>query len=253
MAAYIHHVQLCTRYGLKYVQKFVQNANFNLFAERCTDSLKQWAVRSGSAVFVINQPVQTCDHPTDIEHAEYRKLTDSDTSHTDARRSFNCVTHRNVNKQDKSRNCQAIPSSCFSSSMDQNVDTVFNVAFEVGNVEQFVECAQTNGATILCEPTVVHDSTGKVVIASVQSCIGNVVHTILDTKEYHGVFLPGFCNSAKTNLKLNHLNNVCGVEKEKTLTTHLDHITFASSIGSSTHIMDWYEKCFGMKRFKLSR
>ena len=237
------------------MQKFVQNANFNLFAERSTDSLKQWAVRSGSAVFVINEPVQTFDHSTPLatHRAEYKRTPGPDSdSHIDTQRTLHSVTHRNVNKQNKSRTCQSLPSTCFSSNKDESRDTVFNVAFEVGNVEQFVERAQTNGATILCEPTVVHDNTGKVVIASLQSCIGNVVHTILDTKNYHGVFLPGFCNSSvKTNLNLNHLNN--NDEKEKTLTTHLDHVTFASSIGSSTRIMDWYERCFGMKRFKLSR
>ncbi len=252
MAAYIHHVQLCTKDGAKFVQKFVQNANFKLFAERTTDSIRQWAIRGGSAVFVINEPVISNDLPQElsIENRHKLKLTSSCSKLTSD--GTNRLGLDSSNKLSKSiLHNRHIPPLCFSSNKNRDIETVFNVSFEVPNVEQSVERAQRNGAKILCEPTEVHDDSGRVVVASVQSCIGNVVHMLLNTAEYHGVFLPGF-KGVKSHLNLqNSYENFSA--KTKGLLTHLDHVTFAANKGDSSHILEWYEKCFGMKRFKLSR
>lgn len=267
MAAYIHHVQLCTRNGAKYLQKFVQNVNLRLFARRDTDTLKQWAVRSGSTVFIINQPVETtgklenfCTLRTAADVVASSRKSDfvvSSSSHRehckhgqkDTPSPPHQVHHHPL------RSCQQIPMSCFSPlEWDRNIDTVFNVALEVCDVRRAVDRAQQNGANIMCEPTVVKDSNGEVTIAAVQSCVGNVVHTMLNTRDYHGVFLPGFRTVSSTDADEWHKN--AGDDEHSStnsLISHIDHITYVCNEGASGPILDWYEKCFGMKRFKLSR
>ncbi|XP_071488068.1 4-hydroxyphenylpyruvate dioxygenase-like protein [Diadema antillarum] len=158
-----------------------------------------------------------------------------------------------------------------------NIDTVCNVAFEVCDVEATVKRANSGGAQVLCQPTVIRDPHGYVEVAAVKSCVGNVVHTILNTKQYKGTFLPGFssvtCNPNESDdVALNgSIYNVVDQDltssteadsqtpvindtedaRMKPLVTHFDHITFAVPTGASHEVLDWYENCFGMNRFWL--
>ena len=71
-------------------------------------------------------------------------------------------------------------------------DTVFNVCMEVDSVEETTEMAAEIGAVILEKPKKIEDEFGEVVVSSVRSCLGNVIHSIVNTKSYTGAFLPGF-------------------------------------------------------------
>ena len=126
-------------------------------------------------------------------------------------------------------------------------DTVFNVAFEVNDVHHVLSVLKRHSGKILQEPKTLEDGDGEVDSLVVQTPIGNVAHTLLNTSRYAGVFLPGFANqniapdSTRTSNGLHDLN-----------LSHFDHITFACPQGTSKTFMDWYSRCFGFSRFQIN-
>lgn len=122
------------------------------------------------------------------------------------------------------------------------VDSVFNVALKVKNLTQIVDKFSRSGVAILKPVTTVSDDHGSVSFAVVRSCVGNVAHTLIDDSKYTGVFLPDF------ETDCNYSGDVPGM-----LVTHFDHVTFACNCGDSKTVLDWYSRCFGMRRFLINR
>ncbi|XP_033632579.1 4-hydroxyphenylpyruvate dioxygenase-like protein [Asterias rubens] len=253
---HIHHVQILVQNGTKYVQKFTRNVSFQLFAERKTAKLKQWVVRSGSIVFLLTESNNTVLREESTEPSEGTSTSGGDIKHR------NALHHPQENGSTRDVVfSESLPDQCFLESSQSSStgttqhnghstqDTVFNVAFEVYDVPGAICKAEENGAEVLCRPTVVRDpiSEGHVTIAAIKSCVGNVIHTLVDSSSYEGVFLPGFIAAVMSESeKSNSQHSPC-------LLTHIDHVTFACPMGASNLILEWYEKCFGMKRFFLMR
>ncbi|KAK2572164.1 4-hydroxyphenylpyruvate dioxygenase-like protein [Acropora cervicornis] len=138
-------------------------------------------------------------------------------------------------------------------------DTVFNVALEVKDVKQAVDIVQRNNGKVIRGPQISADSNGEVESAVIQTPIGNVVHTLLNSSNYGGIFLPGFHDN---NMALRETDDyVTSAETEtsyrravvsESILKHFDHITFACPLGTSQSIMKWYENCFGFSRFNIS-
>ncbi|XP_022094318.1 4-hydroxyphenylpyruvate dioxygenase-like protein isoform X2 [Acanthaster planci] len=262
--AHVHHVQILVQNGTKYLQKFTQNANFQLFASRKSANLRQWAVRSGSIVFIITDKVKR-----DALMGDSSAVRDSN-AHLKSKRRKTEVRCQPVPETLEPVHLQALPDHCFLEPSEfsklynlpcgtdcqsrQHRDTVFNIAFEVRDVGEALTRAATNGAKILCQTAVVSDTTnnGHVTIAAVQSCVGNVVHTLVDSSHYHGVFLPGFVSTRDHSVESRSDIPLANGELPACLTSHIDHVTFACPVGSSSEVLGWYERCFGMKRFLLT-
>ncbi|XP_038046247.1 4-hydroxyphenylpyruvate dioxygenase-like protein [Patiria miniata] len=269
--AHIHHVQIFVKNGTKYLQKFTRNANFRLFATRKTANLRQWAVQSGSIVFVITDMADTALTEDSLAASDNDADVKSNRQETETRSQAEL-------KRPEPVHLSAIPDECFLEPSkllkisetsrtayppNEHRDTVFNVAFEVRDVAETLARAASNGAKVLCQPAVISDPTngGHVTIAAVQSCIGNVVHTLIDSSPYNGVFLPGFVaagdrsnligGSIGNNSKATHNTSLVNGGPPMCLMSHIDHVTFACPIGSSSEALEFYEKCFGMKRFLL--
>lgn len=128
---------------------------------------------------------------------------------------------------------------CCAQDEHHKIDSVFNVALEVKNVEFVTARMQKIGGKLFQPVTEVRDHAGTVQYSIVGSCCGNVVHTLLDKSQYKGSFLPTF-DELKTGI----------VNKEPI--THIDHITYVCNPGESAKIIDWYQKCLGMKKFKTN-
>jgi len=87
------------------------------------------------------------------------------------------------------------------------------------------------------------DEYGSIEYACIKSCVGNVVHTLIDISQYSGFCLPGFIP-------------VSILEKEKSsqsLVNSIDHVAFAMPRNSALSSIVWYEKVFGMKRFTVNQ
>lgn len=130
-----------------------------------------------------------------------------------------------------------VPFSQFSSSVNQ-VDTVFNVALEVKNLEHVTNKMQKGGGKLFHPVTEVEDKTGKVRYSIVGSCCGNIIHTLLDKSQYQGSFLPTFQESFTAR----------GEEPF----THVDHLTYVCHPGESQNIIKWYQNCLGMQKFQTN-
>ena len=120
-------------------------------------------------------------------------------------------------------------------------DSVFNVALQVKDVQKCVDEMTRSGIVVLKEPQTVRDGNGSVSVAVVKSCVGNVVHTLVQKDDYQGVFLPGF-DSFKPIKDI-----------DLPLVSHFDHIAFVLERGESSKVLDWYSRCFGMRRFLINR
>nr|XP_054766066.1 4-hydroxyphenylpyruvate dioxygenase-like protein [Lytechinus pictus] len=274
-ASCVHHVQLAVRNGSRYVHKLISNVNFKLFAERRDVDSTDWVLRSGSSIYVVSEhraevfrnPASQVPRNSGRDDCSANPLTPSPTLAPAFSTRLSEVHHLGyVSPPISTQNLRfELPSSALG-----NIDTVCNVAFEVCNVSATVELAQKGGAQVLLEPTLIKDSSGYVTVAAIKSCVGNVVHTILNTEHYDGVFLPGFSKVSELDLCNNSISshNICDHSSQsccqsdsddlvkpesKETITHFDHVTFAIPTGTSNKVLDWYEKCFGMRRFWLDR
>ncbi len=66
----------------------------------------------------------------------------------------------------------------------KRIDTLFNVCFELGDVDSAVERVRARSADMVTvEPwTLAAEAEGSVRVAAVRSCVGNVIHTLVDTR-----------------------------------------------------------------------
>ncbi|XP_002735549.1 4-hydroxyphenylpyruvate dioxygenase-like protein [Saccoglossus kowalevskii] len=214
MAATVHHVRISVRNGPQMLKKFTKCLGFRLFAERRTVSSNQWAVRSGSAIFVIIE--RPCSLPATGELCE-----------------------RDPDQEIMSRSNSHREECC------PHVNSVYDVTFQVSDVDRTFSHARDNGAKVLETPHFDEDDLGRVRRAVVKSCVGDVVHTLLDTSEYTGSFLPGF--------KYIHDKETNNVSSSRDSLSHFDHVTYACPMGATEDILMFYEHCFGLKRFLVNR
>ncbi|KAK8722769.1 hypothetical protein OTU49_012026 [Cherax quadricarinatus] len=180
---------------------------------------------------------------------------------------------------------------CCRAKADHTIDSVFNVALVVKDVDQVTERVRSQGGQVIREPADISDAFGQVRYSIVTSCCGNIVHTLIDKSNYKGDFLPGFEAIQKfqdyaeedNNDNISSINNshfqsavqetnilngafemqkdTQGVSSDTNiynpghnppLSTHIDHVTYVCEAGKSQNLIEWYERCFGMKRFKIN-
>jgi 4-hydroxyphenylpyruvate dioxygenase len=70
-------------------------------------------------------------------------------------------------------------------------DGVRDIALWVDNAERAFELAIERGARQAQKPTVLRDDFGEVVIAGIHT-YGDTIHTLVERRNYRGLFLPGF-------------------------------------------------------------
>ena len=121
------------------------------------------------------------------------------------------------------------------------VDSVFNLCLEVGDVAGLSEAMVTAGSRLLLPPSSLVSEDGEVEVAVVSSPCDNVIHSLVNTSRYSGVFLPGFPSVEQEE----------GREGEELL-THIDHVTYVCEEGASARILDFYGQTCGMRRFLVA-
>ncbi|KAG1945372.1 4-hydroxyphenylpyruvate dioxygenase [Pimephales promelas] len=208
----LHHIALHVSNVDNVAQKLVSQFQFNLFAARVTDRVKQLALRRGSAVFVVNE--RPNEPVTESQSRGWSSVAARD--HRDLRCLYGAHAH-------------------------YPVDTVSNVCFEVECVERASRALRDQG---LCEflqpPTEVRDARGQVCFSVLRSAVGNVCHTLIDCSRYRGLFLPGF-SAVEAGSQT--------AERAHCPISHFDHITYACPRGSTALLTRWYQQNFGYRRF----
>lgn len=87
------------------------------------------------------------------------------------------------------------------------------------------------------------DKNGTVEYACVKSCIGNVVHTLIDTSKYSGAFLPGFEAVEQPAEEFTQEQIINGI----------DHVAFALPKQAALNSVQWYEGVLNMKRLVVNQ
>jgi 4-hydroxyphenylpyruvate dioxygenase-like putative hemolysin len=146
-----------------------------------------------------------------------------------------------VTERKKLSSKQFVPFSYFQTPVHE-VDTVFNVALEVKNLEGVTDRMQKFGGQLFHPVTEVEDKKGKVRYSIVGSCCGNIIHTLLDKSQYKGSFLPTFNYESEEDSK---------IQGEEPF-THVDHLTYVCYPGESPGIIQWYQDCLGMQKFRAN-
>lgn len=191
----VHHIEMQVKDVSAVTNKFTSQYGFTVIGQRHTTSGRQYLVQSGSSRFLISPRANVTAH---------------------ARPTLMSVTD-----------------SCCRT--ECAVDTAMNVAVEVDSVTAVTERVACGGSEVLQEPTTLTDQHGTLQYSIVRSCVGDVLHTLLNTKLYTRDLLPGFTSVPHELSSGNHV-------------THMDHFVYVCRPGESYGIAKWYEDCFNMKR-----
>ena len=117
-------------------------------------------------------------------------------------------------------------------------DTVFNICLEVDDVASTFTSMVSNGSTAILPPETLYSLDGNVIFALVSSPCPNVLHSLVNTSQFKGAFLPGFINQKQD-------------EEDNIGLTYMDHLTYVCTVGQAEKILSWYQKTCGMAKFRL--
>jgi len=116
-----------------------------------------------------------------------------------------------------------------------------DVAFEVDSVDAVYEAAVRNGAQVVASPSITKDSNGQVKMATIKT-YGDTTHTLVERKEYCGVFLPGYRSEEGKLDPLSRFLPIVGLEA-------IDHCVGNQDWDEMEDVCDYYEKVLGFHRF----
>jgi 4-hydroxyphenylpyruvate dioxygenase len=115
-------------------------------------------------------------------------------------------------------------------------DGVRDLALWVDDARKSYEATVSRGARSIREPEVLEDENGRVVIATI-AAYGDTVHTFVERKDYHGVFMPGFsafAGSFPTSRSI-------GLK-------YVDHCVGNVELGKMNDYVDFYREVMGFKQ-----
>lgn len=249
----LHHVEIGVKNGLESLKKFTNILTFRLIAQREHEDYRQWAIKTGSTVFLLTELRKGKNSQAGLFHKQHGDATSLQAS------SQSDIFLKHHYLTDWGRYTDVTNGQVY---QRPHINSVFNIALEVKEVEKVVQRIGRYGGEILRPPATVEDDFGSVTYATVKSCVGNIVHTLINSSNYNGTFLPGFL--PVDDFFIDDKNNTVHSENERQLQrnrqtnisnvlTHFDHVTYACPMNVSPKVMQWYQKCFGMERFLINR
>lgn len=111
-------------------------------------------------------------------------------------------------------------------------DGVRDVALWVDDCRQAFEISVGRGAVAVQEPTVLSDADGEVVIAAIET-YGDTIHTLVERKNYFGLFLPGFVPVSPR------------YQPEPVGLRYIDHVVGNVELGKMDEWVGFYERVMG--------
>ncbi|UJR21201.1 hypothetical protein I4U23_024298 [Adineta vaga] len=206
-----HHIELHTEHPDRLLDLFTRTYNFQLIAKRTTSNYSQWFLKSYDCQLLISSVSNYYLDDIIIHNGEdYDILT--------------TILHNDVTRK-----------------FIANRETVFNVALHVKSVQSILD--NNANVQVLVPRRQAIDKYGIIEYACIKSCIGNVIHTLIDTSKYLGDVLPGF-----ELLSLSREQ-----DSNQLLINGIDHVAFAMPKQSALSSIHWYEKVLGMKRCTVNR
>ncbi|KAK6174629.1 hypothetical protein SNE40_017868 [Patella caerulea] len=220
----LHHLEMRVSDGEKMVTEFVMKYGFRVIGERDNDISHQWSLKSRECNFIVTEI-----KPIEFSDSNRRKLAADP-----------YVTGVTANDG-------WVDDSGSADTFQTRISTVSNVALEVNNLEKYLEKLEKCGVIMIKPIQKVSNQNGEILIATVKSCLENIVHSLVQRNNFKGQLLPGFNDPSPFSISLN------SSIKSNIDITHVDHVTFVCETGRSPSVLAWYEKCFGMMPFSLNR
>jgi 4-hydroxyphenylpyruvate dioxygenase len=118
--------------------------------------------------------------------------------------------------------------------VNKHGDGVRDIALWVDDARDAYRKAVDRGARGVQEPTVLRDDKGEVVLAAI-GIYGDTIHSIVERRNYKGLFLPGFAP------KQPHY------QPRETGLQHVDHCVGNVELGQMNRWVQFYEKVMGFK------
>jgi 4-hydroxyphenylpyruvate dioxygenase len=115
-------------------------------------------------------------------------------------------------------------------------DGIKDVALATGDARSAFAAAVAGGAVVVREPAESRDAHGRAVTAAIGT-YGDVIHTLVERKDYHGAFLPGYVPH-RLAVRAN-----AGVGL-----SHIDHCVGNVAAGEMQRWVDYYARALGFSR-----
>lgn len=125
-------------------------------------------------------------------------------------------------------------------------DAIRDVAFDVDDVDLVFTTAVSNGARAIEAPTDISDDHGKVRVAKVM-VFGDTTHTLLNRKEYNGLFLPGYTGTKASVFNTFETKTIKSLPP--VLLVKIDHCVQNQDWNMMEKSCEFYAKAFGFHRF----
>jgi 4-hydroxyphenylpyruvate dioxygenase len=111
-------------------------------------------------------------------------------------------------------------------------DGVRDMAFWVDDARDAHKKAVERGAVSVQEPTVMKDEHGEVIVAGIRT-YGDTIHSIVERKNYKGLFLPGFVAADSP------------FQPESVGLKYVDHCVGNVELGKMNHWVEFYSRVLG--------
>lgn len=237
----VHHIEVCVGDESAILKILSSGFGFKISYYRSTKNSVQWGLTSGNIAFIITKRIKHSSTNSNLLSEQYGE-------HQTVCNSVQKDEFKQIDNNVIEQNSYPVL-FCRCIGDNHPIDSVFNVALSVKNVEEATAKVKSKGGKVIREPCIIQDEHGIIKMSIVASECENVVHSLLDKSKYKGTFLPGFTTIESSSSKIYHKMN----ERVKLFTKYIDHVTYVCSPGQSKKIIQWYEDCFGMKRFFSNR
>ncbi len=126
------------------------------------------------------------------------------------------------------------PSHPVAEHVNRHGDGVRDIALWVDDAREAFSRAIERGAHAVQEPTVLRDEGGEVVIAAIQT-YGDTIHSLVERRNYSGVFLPGFRPTTSP------------FKPEPIGLLHVDHCVGNVELGAMNRWVGFYQEVMGFR------
>ncbi len=124
------------------------------------------------------------------------------------------------------------PDGAIADHVRKHGDGVRDFAFWVDDARDAYAKAMERGAVSIHEPEVTSDADGECVIAAIGT-YGDTIHSIVERRNYHGLFLPGF-----VPVKSNYASISTGLK-------YVDHCVGNVELGRMNYWVEYYSRVLG--------